>query len=41
MRELLEGLKHVGNSSAVSLLQAVCKEPEAVHTTPQLTGNVV
>uniref|UniRef100_A0A8C1ZC58 Nuclear factor of kappa light polypeptide gene enhancer in B-cells 1 n=1 Tax=Cyprinus carpio TaxID=7962 RepID=A0A8C1ZC58_CYPCA len=35
VRELVEGLKHVGNSSAVSLLQAVCKEPEAVHTTPQ------
>uniref|UniRef100_A0A8C1B0Q7 Nuclear factor of kappa light polypeptide gene enhancer in B-cells 1 n=1 Tax=Cyprinus carpio carpio TaxID=630221 RepID=A0A8C1B0Q7_CYPCA len=33
VRELVEGLKHVGNSSAVSLLQAVCKEPEAVHTT--------
>uniref|UniRef100_A0A8C1WM61 Nuclear factor of kappa light polypeptide gene enhancer in B-cells 1 n=1 Tax=Cyprinus carpio TaxID=7962 RepID=A0A8C1WM61_CYPCA len=40
VRELVEGLKHVGNSSAVSLLQAVCKEPEAVHTTPQLTGNI-
>uniref|UniRef100_A0A672PBN6 Nuclear factor kappa B subunit 1 n=1 Tax=Sinocyclocheilus grahami TaxID=75366 RepID=A0A672PBN6_SINGR len=38
VRELVEGLKHVGNSSAVSLLQAMCKEPEAVHTTPQLTG---
>ncbi|XP_026136135.1 nuclear factor NF-kappa-B p105 subunit-like isoform X1 [Carassius auratus] len=38
VRELVEGLKHVGNCSAVSLLQAVCKEPEAVHTTPQLTG---
>ncbi|XP_016421166.1 nuclear factor NF-kappa-B p105 subunit-like isoform X1 [Sinocyclocheilus rhinocerous] len=38
VRELVEGLKHVGNSSAVCLLQAVCKEPEAVHTTPQLTG---
>lgn len=38
VRELVEGLKHVGNSSAVSLLQAVCKEPEAVHTTTQLTG---
>ncbi|XP_077103665.1 nuclear factor NF-kappa-B p105 subunit isoform X1 [Siphateles boraxobius] len=35
--ELLEGLKHVGNSSAFSLLQAVCKEAEAVYTTPQLT----
>ncbi|KTG31615.1 hypothetical protein cypCar_00021179 [Cyprinus carpio] len=41
VRELVEGLKHVGNSSAVSLLQAVCKEPEAVHTTPQLTGPVL
>uniref|UniRef100_A0A8C1M5B7 Nuclear factor of kappa light polypeptide gene enhancer in B-cells 1 n=1 Tax=Cyprinus carpio TaxID=7962 RepID=A0A8C1M5B7_CYPCA len=40
VRELVEGLKHVGNSSAVSLLQAMCKEPEAVHTTPQLTGNI-
>uniref|UniRef100_A0A671QIU4 Nuclear factor NF-kappa-B p105 subunit-like n=1 Tax=Sinocyclocheilus anshuiensis TaxID=1608454 RepID=A0A671QIU4_9TELE len=40
VRELVEGLKHVGNSSAVCLLQAVCKEPEAVHTTPQLTGNI-
>uniref|UniRef100_A0A673JDE4 Nuclear factor NF-kappa-B p105 subunit-like n=1 Tax=Sinocyclocheilus rhinocerous TaxID=307959 RepID=A0A673JDE4_9TELE len=29
VRELVEGLKHVGNSSAVCLLQAVCKEPEA------------
>ncbi|XP_043112590.1 nuclear factor NF-kappa-B p105 subunit [Puntigrus tetrazona] len=38
VRELLEGLKHVGNSSAVGLLQAVCKEPEAVHSTTQFTG---
>lgn len=40
VRELVEGLKHVGNSNAVSLVQAVCKEPEAVHTTTQLTGNI-
>uniref|UniRef100_A0A672Q6W2 Nuclear factor kappa B subunit 1 n=1 Tax=Sinocyclocheilus grahami TaxID=75366 RepID=A0A672Q6W2_SINGR len=33
VRELVEGLKHVGNSSAVCLLQAVWKETEAVHTT--------
>ncbi|XP_048032810.1 nuclear factor NF-kappa-B p105 subunit isoform X2 [Megalobrama amblycephala] len=38
VHELVEGLKHIGNSSAVSLLQAVCKETEAVQTTPQLTG---
>ncbi|XP_051513577.1 nuclear factor NF-kappa-B p105 subunit-like isoform X3 [Myxocyprinus asiaticus] len=36
--DLVEGLKSVGNSSAVSLLQAVCKETEAIHTTPQLAG---
>uniref|UniRef100_A0A672Q6Q7 Nuclear factor kappa B subunit 1 n=1 Tax=Sinocyclocheilus grahami TaxID=75366 RepID=A0A672Q6Q7_SINGR len=40
VRELVEGLKHVGNSSAVCLLQAVWKETEAVHTTPHLTGNI-
>ncbi|XP_052005366.1 nuclear factor NF-kappa-B p105 subunit-like [Xyrauchen texanus] len=35
--DLVEGLKHVGNSSAVSLLQALYKETEAIHTTTQLT----
>ncbi|XP_051506520.1 nuclear factor NF-kappa-B p105 subunit-like isoform X2 [Myxocyprinus asiaticus] len=38
VHDLVEGLKHVGNSSAVSLLQALCKETEAIHTTPQLAG---
>ncbi|XP_055034514.2 nuclear factor NF-kappa-B p105 subunit [Misgurnus anguillicaudatus] len=36
VRDLIEGLKQVGNSCAVSLLQAVCKEAET--TPPQLTG---
>ncbi|XP_073778436.1 nuclear factor NF-kappa-B p105 subunit isoform X3 [Danio rerio] len=37
--ELLEGLKRVGNCSAVTLLQnSVCEEPKSVHNTPPITG---
>ncbi|XP_056626427.1 nuclear factor NF-kappa-B p105 subunit isoform X1 [Triplophysa dalaica] len=38
VHDLIEGLKQVGNSCAVSLLQSVCKETNVAQAPPQLAG---